>query len=146
MRRVARYFKATAFSWWLMLVCCLALAVHSGISHADTLWLQASSYHFDRSARLNERNPGVLYEADNGLVLGTYLNSYREQSVLAGYIWRPVRIGPVDAGLMAGAATGYKSPVGAAVLVRYRQGPLSVQGVIVPVPGGVALVQVGWSL
>lgn len=74
---------------WLVLTCC--------------------AYHF-QVRDLNEVNPGLGLEVpyrEVRLVGGEYRNSFERTSWYAGATWTPLRAGPVRAGLIGGAITGY---------------------------------------
>jgi hypothetical protein len=70
------------------------------------------SYHFDRDAPFNERNVGLGYMADNGMVGGAYRNSYNNLSLYAGKNFKRPINALLDAGVTLGGVTGYPaSPV-----------------------------------
>lgn len=74
-----------------------------------SLQLHAGSYHAEPG--YNNDTPGIgalcPVNGDWSLAAGTYFNSMSKQSVYAGFLWQPVRLGPVKAGLYGGLATGY---------------------------------------
>lgn len=77
------------------------------------LWLNAGfySYHFEQNKGLNNRNFGIgaeyRYATTGSIVAGTSNNSVRQRSRYAGWHWRPITLGPVYLGLVAGAVDGY---------------------------------------
>lgn len=79
------------------------------------LTVSAFSYHFDRSREYNESNGGAGIEhflSDQLMLLaGFYRNSRPsgdETSTYGGFAYMPVAYGPLRAGVMLGAVTGYK--------------------------------------
>jgi hypothetical protein len=80
------------------------------------LTVSAYSYHFDRSREYNEANSGAGVEhfVNDQLVLmaGFYRNSRpggEETSTYGGLAYLPLAFGPIRAGVMLGAVTGYKA-------------------------------------
>jgi hypothetical protein len=73
------------------------------------------SYHFDRNKNLRDDNIGlggeVLFADDHAAMAGTFINSNRQRSHYAAYLWRPLHwtiAGThVSAGVAAGAFDGY---------------------------------------
>lgn len=77
---------ASEIAFWAVLV---AWFVGSALllapdAKADTIGVHAGTYHFNRNYNYNEVNPGVYYQFDSGLILGTYKNSYSRTTVYAG--------------------------------------------------------------
>lgn len=72
--------------------------------------LHAGSYHAEPG--YNNDTPGIgalcPIDGDWSLAAGTYFNSVRKQSVYAGAVWQPIKLGPVKAGLYGGLVTGYR--------------------------------------
>lgn len=72
--------------------------------------IHVAAYH--ASAEYNNDTPGIgaLCELreNTRLAVGTFYNSYRRTSNYVGVVWQPVNLGPVRAGVMVGAVTGYK--------------------------------------
>lgn len=110
---------------------------------ADDLLISTTSYHYDRSQHLNETNPGVIYESNSGLVAGTYYNSYRKQTVLLGWAWRPLQYAGLSAGVAAAAVTGYRLPYMAAVSLRYSFRGYVANVMAVPAKQGVIGLSIG---
>jgi hypothetical protein len=80
------------------------------------LTVTSFSYHTDRSKEQNERNLGAGIEQrlskDVALLAGFYTNSRpggEEVSAYGALAYTPLALGPVRAGLMLGAVTGYKA-------------------------------------
>lgn len=84
-----------------------------------TLDINVGSYHTQAWARrdLNQKNPGlgVTYHVDRTWAFagGGYWNSYRRPTAYALVQWTPLQLGGsndwhVDAGLVAGLASGYR--------------------------------------
>lgn len=79
------------------------------------LTVSALSYHMNRKKGYNEVNAGagVEYELTRtfALVAGFYRNSRPDKdavSTYGGFSYMPVSLGPLRAGVMLGAVTGYK--------------------------------------
>ena len=82
----------------------LALMLGCAVAQAETtIGVHLGTYHFNRSARLQEVNPGV-YAVIDGHTFGMYHNSYGGTSSYYGYTARNV-LGPVD--LTVGGVSGY---------------------------------------
>ena len=101
-----------------------ALLLSIGMSHtppvqaADWLVISGLSHHFQPDRRdWREVNPGLGLERESeeytGLswTAGYFRNSYDRHTVYAGARWMPWRLGPVQYGGYALAASGYPSPV-----------------------------------
>ncbi len=87
----------------------------------SSTWLQLGgiSHHLDRSRNFNEQNWGIGIEHklskdnpfaignDSSIAIGQYRNSIRRTSNYAVYQWKPLHVGPVDIGVMAGFVDGY---------------------------------------
>lgn len=79
------------------------------------LWLNPGlvSYHFDRNRNFNSVNYGLGIEYKISTVtaftIGSYRNSYYQQSSYVGAYWQPVALGPLHAGVVAGAFNGYSN-------------------------------------
>lgn len=78
----------------------LLLGTIAVTASAGTMGLDIGSWH--SRPGFNNFNPGVYYIADNRVAFGTYYNSYRRQTVWAGYAFEN---GPFA--LVVGGATGY---------------------------------------
>lgn len=87
------------------------------MSAAIYLAAMLGSFHYNvgcptaQCKPLNDFNPGVGIEVrknDFAFGAGYYKNSYRRGSeyVLAG--WQPLHAGPISAGIVGGAVTGYR--------------------------------------
>lgn len=67
------------------------------------------------SGDYNENNYGIGIRIDDGRwsgwAIGTYRNSIDRQSVYIGREWTWHVAGPVHIGALAGAATGYRTPI-----------------------------------
>jgi len=74
------------------------------------VYVTLGSYHVDKNWQhrdgFNERNPGLIVEINRKWLVGTYWNSFEQQTLLAGR--RFDIIGPVY-GFVA-LATGYRAP------------------------------------
>jgi hypothetical protein len=80
------------------------------------LTVSSMSYHFDRSGEHNERNAGLGFETswtkELSLTAGFYRNSSTRPNAISTYAavaYKPLAIGPVRAGMMFGAVTGYQA-------------------------------------
>lgn len=109
---------------------CLLL---SSAVHAETyLDVHGLSKHFS-AEQFNEVNTGVgithYIQQDRSIMIGTYYNSIKQQSVYALYGWH---YGPFS--LHAGAVTGYNYPIVPAITPQVHIGPLTI-GALPPVPG-----------
>jgi hypothetical protein len=69
------------------------------------------SYHFDRNKDFNSFNYGFgaeyQFSSVASLTAGTYRNSHYHQSNYIGAYWRPIAIGPIHLGVVAGGFNGY---------------------------------------
>ena len=67
------------------------------------------------NGKYNERNSGIGYASPEGLLAGYFRNSLDKPSLYAAkeFTSDPISIGPaqIQAGLLAGAATGYGRPL-----------------------------------
>lgn len=89
------------------LLCCIAaIGLHLGSAHIDPT----------PGLELNNRNPGVHIELQNGLTAGTYYNSIRRQSVYAGYSMNLPKVGPIEPAIFFGGITGYTNGLWAAIV------------------------------
>jgi hypothetical protein len=96
-----------------------ALALFSATTKAEgyrALTVSSMSYHFDRSIDHNERNAGLGFETswtkELTLTAGFYRNSSTRPNAISTYAavaYKPLVIGPVRAGMMFGAVTGYQA-------------------------------------
>lgn len=75
-----------------------------------TIGLHTVSWH-SGGICMNNENPGAYVQVDNGLTFGTYHNSCGRQTFYVGGEVLSHRIGPVEGGVFAMAATGYFTPV-----------------------------------
>lgn len=87
----------------------------------SSTWLQLGgiSHHLDRSRNFNEKNWGIGIEHklskdnpiaigdDSSISVGQYRNSIDKTSHYLLYNWKPLHLGPVSVGVMAGAVDGY---------------------------------------
>lgn len=94
----------------LMTAFVLALAVIAAA--AETYWgtVMTRSYHANRAKGYNESNFGLGVEVREGELragLGSFANSYYKTSNILYVSYLPWEIGPVRAGLRAGAVSGY---------------------------------------
>ena len=110
-------------------------------AYADDLTLLMGSKHlnWDYSQSPHERNPGVIYTGYSGHTLGAYVNSFGDNSLLAGYTFR--RTAHYDDvahyRLIIAAATGYdNATLNLIVSGVVTVGPVSV-GVI---PSGIITI------
>lgn len=77
------------------------------------LWLNPGffAYHFQRDRHLNNRASGLgaeyRFSEASALAAGVYHNSNWGLSHYLGYYWRPLALGPVRFGAIAGAVNGY---------------------------------------
>lgn len=69
---------------------------------AGTVGLHLGSVHLPKKD-FNNVNPGIYYQWDSGVTVGTFYNSERRQSVYAGWTWEWGRLN-----LTAGLITGYR--------------------------------------
>jgi len=105
-------------------IACIFLASISFTSSAETfaiveskpiseLWLNAGfySHHFQQDKGFNNNNYGLgseyRYSTVSSITLGEYYNSIRQTTHYAGWYWRPLEMGPVRLGMVAGAMDGY---------------------------------------
>jgi hypothetical protein len=113
------------------------LAACCGTALADEpVWLELStfSHHVQRDS-LNQRNPGLGAEVGQ-YHFGEYLNSVRRPS---WYVGREFHVGdgPVRAGVLVGAITGYPIAEVAPLIapfVRFDHGPVGANIVLIPDP------------
>lgn len=135
----------------------LGLSLAITVNSFAQVWATATvtSYHFDRSADFNEKNPGLGLEVQHGpgrIVGGIYRNSIDRTSVYAGYAWAPQIAAGVRAGAVGGVVTGYRiSPVPLIAPVLMLEGRkagvnfIFVPDVLKEAPGMVG-VQLKWRL
>jgi hypothetical protein len=131
----------------------VALGLLPATAKADQsdVWgsVMVRAYHSDRNAGYNENTLGIGIEyqpTDTPLrmVAGTYNNSFRRQSVYAGVTWLPVKLGPVNFGLMGGTISGYErydygfGPMAAGLVVLEGKKYGANLMVVPPVPSAVA--------
>jgi hypothetical protein len=102
------------------------------------LTVSAFSYHLDRSRDYNERNGGAGIEhfvSENVALIGGFYRNSRPDgegtSMYGGLTYTPLSYGPVRAGMVLGAVTGYQAArvlpsAGAVVTVGDRQSGLNV--------------------
>lgn len=62
-----------------------ALALSAFTANSATFGIHGGTYHFNRSYNYQEVNPGVYFQSDNGIIVGTYRNSYDRTTVYAGF-------------------------------------------------------------
>jgi hypothetical protein len=82
----------------------------------------------------NNRNTGLYYVTDSGLVVGAYRNSYNVDTVYAGRQWVSPSYGPVRFAATAAVATGYQTVHGIGKLR-----PMLMPSVLVDTPLGVTV-------
>lgn len=91
----------------------LISALLPAMAVASEAWVDVNvtSLHTKTTEHLNQRNlgAGVEYQALNQVIYlgGAYRNSFNRTSSYALAGWTPVRFGAVQAGLVAGAISGY---------------------------------------
>lgn len=79
------------------------------------LWLNPGlySYHFDRGRDFNSANYGLgaeyKFSSVASITIGTYRNSYYDQSNYIGAYWQPIAVGPIHLGFVAGGFNGYSN-------------------------------------
>jgi hypothetical protein len=77
------------------------------------LWINPGlvSYHFDQKKDFNAVNYGIgaeyKFSSTASLTAGQYHNSYHNLTHYIGAFWQPVRVGPVQMGLVIGGFNGY---------------------------------------
>lgn len=109
----------------------LALSLFCTMSNAADLTYLPTVHHFQRENlygnKWNENTRGIKLTLDNGLTVGTMKNSYFKQSSYIGYTYRPIKVGNVEAGVMAGLVSGYdskamalKAPVMGAATIKWQ--------------------------
>lgn len=129
----------------LLALAALALAgACAPVAHAEDLYLSAKAYHFDRDLHLNENNPGVSLEFDNGATIGYFRNSYNKDAYYVAYAYRPLSVGPASFGVLGGAVTGYDLPVLGGLSGVLRLGDVRVHVFAVPASNGFITAQLGW--
>lgn len=74
---------------------------------ALTVGIHIGSYHWDNKPEYNNNNVGIYVRTKDGWHLGTYLNTFRKQTVYLGHGWELSQ----HVNVMVGGATGYKYPV-----------------------------------
>ena len=94
-----------------------AYAQDASAAFKTQVWINPGiySFHFDRDKDLRNDNIGfgveALFANDHGAMGGTFINSNRERSNYAVYLWRPLHWDvsglKVSAGVLAGAFDGY---------------------------------------
>lgn len=109
---------------------------------SDTVSVTAmfASYHADRDAGYNERNPGLGLEwatGDYRGIVGHYVNSYKLPSSIVAVAWLPVKAGPFNVGGLAGFVSGYpaydlKPGPTAAAMVEYKYKKFGINLVAIP--------------
>lgn len=82
----------------------LILAGSAALGHAQTVGLDLVSAHIPHAADQNNVNPGIYARFDNGLLLGTYRNTIRRQSLLIAY----QHDFNATFGVLIGAVSGYQ--------------------------------------
>ena len=143
------------FAW--LVVAGVVICFFAGPVRADDrLWVSASlrAWHSDRNAGYNANTYGVGAEYERGSVsaaLGEYHNSVRRTSVYGGFAWRPLRLGPVRAGVLGGAVSGYRPGVVwvALPVLSVEVGRIGVNVIVAPSTAdspGMAALQVKWRL
>ena len=101
-----------------LLVCASMLASHAlADDFSQQVWLNPGvlSHHFQRDRNLREDNAGfgaeVVLAREHAIMAGTFINSERERSRYAGYLWRALhwQLSGVDvnAGIAVAAFDGY---------------------------------------
>ncbi len=147
--------KDTLLASILIAAVCLGWLLFAPKASAEAdVWLSASvaSYHTDRSKDYNESNPGIGLEVSKGnhaAGLGTYENSYYQQTVYLTYSYRPMHLGKVSVGGFVGLATGYESPFIGGAVVSYEGKRFGGNLLIVPPVedrSGVIGLQLKWRL
>lgn len=98
------------------------------------------SWHADRSKNFNEVNNGFAGTWRDGDVIaysaGFYGNSIHRRAYFVSARWTPVQVGPVRAGVLAGAVTGYAANSGGAM-------PFALPAVATEL-GPVEVALIGW--
>ena len=78
------------------------------------VWVNAGmlSRHFDRSKNFRENNYGLGFETAfsevNSAYAGYFRNSDDRESRYFGWMWKPLTLGPVRLGFVAGVFDGYQ--------------------------------------
>lgn len=136
MKHVTNFFIAIAAS-------CVFFALSSVSANAET-WVSVmgASYHTDREAGYNEKNPGVgIEQGDKNLraVLGYYRNSLNRDTFYLGVSNTPIHIGGFNFGYTAGLASGYpnQAPLFAGALVTYERNGYGANLIAAPAMPGV---------
>jgi hypothetical protein len=107
---------------WMVIAALLLVAVHEARADGAILVSPGGfSYHQDRAAGYNERNHGlsITYKRDAELAFsaGFYGNSIHRRAYFAAARFTPFAIGPLRAGAVVGAVTGYAANSGGPVPV-----------------------------
>ncbi len=113
----------TAPLTWSMLavlgLCAPSLAAHAADAEAipaqpvSELWLDPGfyAYHFQRDRHLNDNAAGIgaeyRFSSSSAVAAGSYHNSNWGRAHYVAYYWRPVAVGPVRFGVVAGVVNGY---------------------------------------
>lgn len=94
-----------------------ALVAPCAVAAPGDTWGVATvtSYHF-ASIHYNQTNLGAGFERETSIarlsvVAGAYRNSYYKTSAYAGVLWTPLALGAAHFGVIAGAVSGYNSPI-----------------------------------
>lgn len=94
---------------WLLLAGLVAPAA------ADGPWVVATltSHHFV-DGHYNQHNYGLGFEHPTSrerlaLIAGAYDNSFNRVSAYVGVAWTPLTVGPLHAGVIGGAVSGYQA-------------------------------------
>lgn len=97
----------------LALFACAPAAAQEDEPRPNQIWLTTgfATYHFDKDAGLNGRNPGVgleyRFRDDAALTAGRFFNSDFAHTRYAGVNYQPWRLGPVRIGAVFAAFDGY---------------------------------------
>lgn len=76
----------------------------------NTIGLHTVSWHSGGEC-VNNENPGMYIQIDNGTTFGTYHNSCERQTFYVGGEFFKHRFGPIEGAIFAMAGTGYFLPV-----------------------------------
>lgn len=82
-------------------------------SAKSELWINPGlvSYHFDQNKDFNAVNYGIgveyKFSSTTSLTAGQYHNSHHNLTHYIGAFWQPIKLGPVQMGIVVGGFNGY---------------------------------------
>ena len=109
-----KYFTPQGIITILVLI---ILVFGSSLAFSETLYVGALSHHVHKSEAIKrEKHPLIIYENDDGNMVGYFRNSYDKDAFILAHHYYLVKAFNDDApnvsvGIKAGLTTGYPAPV-----------------------------------